>query len=129
MKIKTRTLTFNCQIDGPKDGIPVVFSNSLASNVEMWHPQCEALSGEYRVIRYDTRGHGKPEVSAPYAFPQLVEDVIALLDVLDVDDEEMYVAIPGDKWAAVLKTLTETHAANLAMGKVYSHRKTQFAAL
>lgn len=35
MKIKTRTLTFNCQIDGPKDGIPVVFSNSLASNVEM----------------------------------------------------------------------------------------------
>lgn len=80
MKIKTRTLTFNCQIDGPKDGIPVVFSNSLASNVEMWHPQCEALSGEYRVIRYDTRGHGKSEVSAPYAFPQLVEDVIALLD-------------------------------------------------
>ena len=67
-------------------------------------------------------------MSAPYAFPQLVEDVIALLDVLDVDDEEMYVAIPGDKWAAVLKTLAETHAANLAMGKVYSHRKTQFAA-
>ena len=43
-------------------------------------------------------------------------------------DEEMYVAIPGDKWAAVLEKLTETHAANLAMGKLYSHRKTQFAA-
>ena len=69
------------------------------------------------MIRYDTRGHGKSEVSAPYAFPQLVEDVIALLDVLDVDDEEMYVAIPGDKSAAVLKKLTETHEGNGKWGQ------------
>ena len=43
-------------------------------------------------------------------------------------DEEMYVAIPGDKWQAVIEKLTETHAANLAMEKCYSNRKTQFAA-
>jgi uncharacterized protein (DUF169 family) len=43
-------------------------------------------------------------------------------------DEEMYVAIPGDKWEAVIEKLTETHAANLAMGKYYSNRKAQLAA-
>ena len=43
-------------------------------------------------------------------------------------DEEMYVAIPGDKWQAVIEKLTETHAANLAMEKRYSNRKTRFAA-
>ena len=42
-------------------------------------------------------------------------------------EEEMYVAIPGDKWEAVIEKLTETHAANLAMGKYYSNRKTQLA--
>jgi len=40
----------------------------------------------------------------------------------------VYVAIPGDKWAAVIEKLTETHAANLAMEMYYSNRKTEFAA-
>ena len=43
-------------------------------------------------------------------------------------DEEMYVAIPGDKWEAVIEKLTETRAANLAMGRYYSNRKAQLAA-
>ena len=45
-----------------------------------------------------------------------------------LSDEEMYVAIPGDKWQAVIEKLTETHEANLAMEKYYSDRKTQLAA-
>ncbi len=43
-------------------------------------------------------------------------------------DEEMYVAIPGDQWEAVIEKLTETHQANLAMEKYYSNRKTPLAA-
>ncbi len=43
-------------------------------------------------------------------------------------DAEMYVAIPGDKWEAVIEKLAETHHANLAMEKYYSNRKTQLAA-
>ncbi len=40
-------------------------------------------------------------------------------------DEEMYVAIPGDKWEAVIEKLIETHQANVAMENYYSDRKTQ----
>jgi uncharacterized protein (DUF169 family) len=43
-------------------------------------------------------------------------------------DEEVFVAIPGDKWVAVIEKLTETHAANLAMEMYYSNRKTEFSA-
>jgi uncharacterized protein (DUF169 family) len=40
-------------------------------------------------------------------------------------DEEIYVAIPGDKWEAVLEKLTEAHEANTAMERYYCDRKTQ----
>lgn len=40
-------------------------------------------------------------------------------------DEEMYVAIPGDKWEAVLEKLAEAHEANAAMERYYCDRKTQ----
>ncbi len=86
MKIKTPNLTFNCVIDGPAAGVPIVFSNSLAATVKMWQPQADALAGEYRVVRYDTRGHGDTEVpQTGYAFPQLVEDAVALFDALELD--------------------------------------------
>ena len=46
-----------------------------------------------------------------------------------IDEEpEMYVAIPGDKWEAVIEKLIETHQANVAMENYYSDRKTQLAA-
>ena len=44
-----------------------------------------------------------------------------------LSDDEMYVAIPGDKWEAVVEKLTETHEANAAMAQYYSSRKAQFA--
>lgn len=43
-------------------------------------------------------------------------------------DEEMYVAIPGDKWEAVIGKFAEAHEANAAMGKHYAERNTQPAA-
>jgi len=48
------------QFDG-KEGAPVVLlSNSLGTTLEMWEPQLPALTGHYRVLRYDSRGHGRP---------------------------------------------------------------------
>jgi uncharacterized protein (DUF169 family) len=41
-------------------------------------------------------------------------------------DEEMYVAIPGDKWQAVLDKLAEAREANAAMESYYCDKKTQF---
>ncbi|MGE3774037.1 MAG: alpha/beta fold hydrolase [Gammaproteobacteria bacterium] len=86
MHLQTSRLGHWIEIDGPSDGIPVVFSNSLGASTAMWRPQVEALAGEYRVVRYDQRGHGRSEVTAgPYPFSTLVDDAVALLDALELE--------------------------------------------
>lgn len=71
------------QIDGADDAPVLVLSNSLGTTLDMWLPQLPAFTEKYRVLRYDTRGHGQSEVTpGPYSIAQLGSDVIALLDHL-----------------------------------------------
>jgi 3-oxoadipate enol-lactonase len=74
------------QLNGPADGPVVVLSNSLGSDLRMWEPQVKPLvDNGFRVLRYDTRGHGEsPVPEGPYAIGDLGGDVLALLDRLDV---------------------------------------------
>jgi len=74
------------RIDGPADAPPVLLSNSLGTTSEMWDPQVPALSERYRVVRYDTRGHGgAPVPNGPYSLDDLGGDALALLDRLGVE--------------------------------------------
>lgn len=74
-------------LDGPADGPAVVLSNSVGSNLHMWEPQVKPLvDNGYRVIRYDSRGHGEsPVPTGPYGVEDLGGDVLALLDRLGVE--------------------------------------------
>jgi 3-oxoadipate enol-lactonase len=86
MKIKANGINMNYVLSGKKDASVVVLSHSLASNLGMWHPQIDILSQHYRVLCYDTRGHGGTDAPAPpYTLAQLGQDAMALLDVLDMD--------------------------------------------
>jgi 3-oxoadipate enol-lactonase len=75
------------RLDGPP-GFPVVMlSNSLGTNLSMWEPQVEALCAHYRILRYDTRGHGQTDTPpGPYTIEQLAEDAVALLDYLEIEN-------------------------------------------
>ncbi|MGY1741809.1 MULTISPECIES: 3-oxoadipate enol-lactonase [unclassified Blastococcus] len=67
--------------DGPAGAPVVVLSNSLGATRGMWDPQVPALAERFRVVTYDTRGHGEsPAPAGPYALDDLVDDVVALLD-------------------------------------------------
>ena len=85
MKIKVNGIHINYRIDGP-DGAPwVTMSNSLATTHRMWDAQMGAFTKQYRVLRYDKRGHGETEVApGPYSFELLADDVLALLDALQI---------------------------------------------
>lgn len=67
--------------------LPVlIFSNSLGTNLHMWDGQTEEFTKHFRLLRYDTRGHGQSEVTpGPYTIEQLSWDVVHLLDVLKLD--------------------------------------------
>lgn len=66
---------------GRRDRPVVVLSNSLGSTHRMWDPQIAALEARFRVIRYDTRGHGRsPVPPGPYSIDDLADDLLALLD-------------------------------------------------
>ena len=70
---------------GPEDAPVVVLSNSLGATRAMWGPQVPALAERYRVISYDTRGHGEsPAPAGPYTLDDLVDDLVALLDEVGV---------------------------------------------
>lgn len=83
---ETENLRLHYQVEGA-DGAPwLILSNSLGTRLDMWAPQMPALLQHFRVLRYDTRGHGKSSVPAgPYSIAQLGDDVIALMDHLKVD--------------------------------------------
>jgi 3-oxoadipate enol-lactonase len=69
------------QADGPEGAPVVVLSNSLGATRAMWQPQIPALAERFRVVSYDTRGHGRsPAPEGPYSIDDLVDDVVALLD-------------------------------------------------
>jgi 3-oxoadipate enol-lactonase len=52
----------------------------------MWEPQLAALQQRFRVVRYDTRGHGSsPVPNGPYGIDDLADDLVALLDRLGVE--------------------------------------------
>jgi 3-oxoadipate enol-lactonase len=64
----------------------LILSNSLAADHTMWDAQIPALTSRYRVLRYDTRGHGLSDApEGPYSFDMLVEDVVALMDHHGID--------------------------------------------
>lgn len=75
------------RIDGDPHGAPLVFANSLGTDMRLWDPILPLLPDGLRIIRYDKRGHGLSSLPpAPYTMGGLVRDVERLLDRLEVRD-------------------------------------------
>lgn len=85
-RVKLADGELNYQLDGPEGAPVLVLSNSLGTDLGMWDTQIPAFTEHFRVLRYDTRGHGQSLVTeGPYSIEQLGQDVLALLDALHLD--------------------------------------------
>jgi 3-oxoadipate enol-lactonase len=85
MQVKANGIIINYQVDGPENAPWLVLSNSLATNLAAWEDQTRALKGDFRVLRYDQRGHGASEAPAGrYSFDLLLADALALMDALAI---------------------------------------------
>jgi 3-oxoadipate enol-lactonase len=73
------------RIDGPATAPVLVLAHSLGADLTMWDAQAAALAGAFRVLRYDSRGHGSSSVTPePYTVDLLARDVLGLLDALGI---------------------------------------------
>ena len=71
-------------VEGRAGAPALMLSNSLGTHFGMWDAQMPELRKHFRVLRYDTRGHGQSEVTpGPYSFDQLGRDAVALADAAD----------------------------------------------
>lgn len=54
----THGLAATYDVEGPVDGLPIVFVHGTRLSRSMWRPQMDELRGTYRVIALDLPGHG-----------------------------------------------------------------------
>jgi 3-oxoadipate enol-lactonase len=90
MRIDANGIAFNLRLDGrPHDDETapwLAFGNSLATDLTLWDGQVARFGDRFRILRYDTRGHGGTEASdPPYAFELLCADALALMDAVGID--------------------------------------------
>ncbi len=63
----------------------LVLSHALGTSMAIWEPQLPRLSHDFRVVRYDHRGHGRsPVPPGPYQIRDLGRDLLTLLDRLEL---------------------------------------------
>jgi 3-oxoadipate enol-lactonase/4-carboxymuconolactone decarboxylase len=82
-------MTTNYKLEGSPNSPVLIFSNSLGSNLQMWDEVVPFLLPYFRVLRYDTRGHGGTPSDAPsegLMIRDLGLDVIDLLDALNIQE-------------------------------------------
>ena len=74
------------RLEGPEGAPVLLLSNSLGTTHEMWQPQMAALTPRFRVLRYDSRGHGASGVpEGPYTLEMLGRDALALTEALGIE--------------------------------------------
>lgn len=85
--VEVNGTTLHYRFDGPEQGPVVMLSNALASDLTMWEFQVPALAeAGYRVLRYDSRGHGQSAVpEGPYSMEMLTSDAVGLMDALGLE--------------------------------------------
>lgn len=73
--------------DGPRDAPALVLSNSLGTDFRVWSLLLPHLPADWRIIRYDKRGHGLSSLpDGPWSIPDHATDLAGLLDHLGVSD-------------------------------------------
>ncbi len=85
MKAKANGIEIDYTVEGQGQGQWVVMSHSLGCDQSMWDEQARLLKAHYRVLRFDTRGHGGSDApDGAYTLDMLAEDLLGLLDALSV---------------------------------------------
>lgn len=85
MKVKANGTTLNYEVEGPEGAPFILLSHGIATSNAIWTEVSGHLKAKYRVLRYDSRGHGGSD-PAPggYSMEMLADDAIGIMDALGI---------------------------------------------
>ncbi|MGY1936045.1 alpha/beta fold hydrolase [Nocardia gipuzkoensis] len=75
---------------GPDTGVPVIFLNHLAANLDNWDPRVvDGIAAKHRVITFDNRGVGASEGTTPGSVEAMATDAVAFIRALGFDQVDL----------------------------------------
>src|ERR1700726_1835808 len=81
--IQSQGCPINVETEGAANAPVLMLCNSLGTDLHMWDAQAGAFAKDFRLVRYDRRGHGKSGVpKGPYTMEMLGRDALAVMDAL-----------------------------------------------
>jgi 3-oxoadipate enol-lactonase len=82
---KVGSIGMHHALSGDPEGRPLVFANSLGTDLRVWDPVLPHLPQGLRIVRYDKRGHGlSDDAPGPWCIEDLADDLAGLLDTLGI---------------------------------------------
>ena len=85
--IEANGLHLNVRESGSPDGYPIVFAGSLGTDCRLWDRTFRLMPGSWRMISYDSRGHGLSSCPpGPYSIGELADDCASLLENLGISE-------------------------------------------
>ncbi len=86
MKAEANGIAINYEVDGPQGAPWVTFSTGISNDTTLWDDHVAGLADRYRLLRYDSRGHGASSATAgDYTFDLLCSDALGLWDALGIE--------------------------------------------
>jgi 3-oxoadipate enol-lactonase len=78
--------TFGVLMEGGENKEVLMLSNPMGTNLHLWDPQIPVLAEHFRILRYDSRGHGASVANqGPYSVEGLGRDALAIMDALGIE--------------------------------------------
>ena len=101
---------------------PVLFIHSIGLDHSMWDGQVDALARRNRIIRYDSRGHGKSDVPrGEYSIEMLGQDALAVLDAAGLERASVVGSSIGGMTALWLAARHPARVRQLVLANTTAH--------
>lgn len=85
MHIETNGTALHVIVEGAEGKPWVVLAHGIATDLHLWDGVARALASDYRILRYDARGHGRSDAPpGPYDLDMLGRDAVGLMTALDI---------------------------------------------
>jgi 3-oxoadipate enol-lactonase len=83
--ILKKDISIHYELSGSHQSPVLVLSHALGTNLTLWDHQVDLLQRSFRILQYDSRGHGQSSGNrGPYTISMLASDVLSLLDELGI---------------------------------------------